>query len=104
MAERSEAFVILAGGFGTLYELFEVLTLNQLRYVDKPVLLLNTDGYYDRLLEQFEVMYEQRCAREACRQMYRTVTTPEEAMREILAWQPKALTGWMTDIPEGQVK
>lgn len=104
MAENSDAFVIATGGLGTLYELFEVLTLNQLRYLDKPVVLLNVDGYYDSLLAQFEVMYASRCAREKCREMYFVAESAEQAMEHILAWQPKALTGWMTDVPEGQVK
>ena len=104
MAENSDAFVIATGGLGTLYELFEVLTLNQLRYLDKPVVLLNVNGYYDRLLEQFEVMYENRGAREKCRQMYFVASTAQEAIDHILAWQPKALSGWMNDVPEGQVK
>ena len=50
MAERSDAFVALPGGIGTLEELFEVWTWRQLGYHDKPVGLLNTGGYYDKLL------------------------------------------------------
>jgi uncharacterized protein (TIGR00730 family) len=50
MAERAHAFVALPGGIGTFEELFEVWTWRQLGYHDKPVGLLNVDGYYDRLL------------------------------------------------------
>jgi uncharacterized protein (TIGR00730 family) len=50
MAERSDAFLALPGGIGTLEELFEVWTWRQLGYHDKPVGLLNTAGYYDKLL------------------------------------------------------
>jgi uncharacterized protein (TIGR00730 family) len=50
MAERSDAFLALPGGIGTLEELFEVWTWRQLGYHDKPVGLLNTDRYYDKLL------------------------------------------------------
>lgn len=50
MAERSDAFVALPGGIGTLEELYEVWTWQQLGYHDKPVALLNVDGYYDTLL------------------------------------------------------
>ncbi len=50
MAERSDAFVALPGGIGTLEELFEVWTWRQLGYHDKPLGLLNTAGYFDRLL------------------------------------------------------
>lgn len=51
MAERSDAFLALPGGIGTLEELFEVWTWRQLGYHDKPVGLLNVAGYYDRLVE-----------------------------------------------------
>ena len=50
MAERSDAFLALPGGIGTLEELFEVWTWRQLGYHDKPVGLLNVASYYDRLL------------------------------------------------------
>jgi uncharacterized protein (TIGR00730 family) len=50
MAERSDAFLALPGGIGTLEELFEVWTWRQLGYHDKPVGLLNAEGYYDALL------------------------------------------------------
>jgi uncharacterized protein (TIGR00730 family) len=50
MAERADAFVALPGGIGTLEELYEVWSWQQLGYHDKPVALLNVDGYYDALL------------------------------------------------------
>ncbi len=50
MAERSDAFVALPGGVGTFEELFEVWTWRQLGYHDKPLGLLNADGYYNGLL------------------------------------------------------
>lgn len=51
MAERADAFLALAGGIGTFEELFEVWTWRQLGYHDKPVGVLNTEGYYRRLVE-----------------------------------------------------
>lgn len=50
MAQHSDAFIALPGGIGTFEELFEVWTWRQLGYHDKPVGLLNVDGYYDTLL------------------------------------------------------
>lgn len=50
MAERADAFVTLPGGIGTLEELFEVWSWRYLGYHDKPVALLNVEGYYDALL------------------------------------------------------
>lgn len=50
MAQLSDAFIAMPGGFGTLEELFETVTWLQLSYHRKPVGLLNTGGYYDHLL------------------------------------------------------
>jgi uncharacterized protein (TIGR00730 family) len=50
MAERADVFLALPGGIGTFEELFEVWTWRQLGYHDKPIGLLNTEGYYDGLL------------------------------------------------------
>jgi uncharacterized protein (TIGR00730 family) len=50
MAERAQAFLAMPGGIGTLEEFFEVWTWRQLGYHDKPVGLLNTQGYFDALL------------------------------------------------------
>jgi len=50
MAERADAFLALPGGLGTFEELFEVWTWRQLGYHDKPIGILNADGYYDGLL------------------------------------------------------
>ena len=104
MSELSGAFCVLPGGFGTLYELFEILTLNQLRYMLKPVVILNTKGYYDKMAELFEVMYREKCAREMCRKLYSLVDTPEAAMKELAGWEAPELTRWLTDVPEGELK
>ena len=54
MESRSDAFVALSGGFGTLEELLEVLTLKQLGYHNLPVIIVNINGFYDPLIAQFE--------------------------------------------------
>jgi uncharacterized protein (TIGR00730 family) len=50
MAELANGFIAMPGGFGTLEELFEMLTWSQLGFHDKPIGLLNVDGFYDRLI------------------------------------------------------
>ncbi len=57
MAERADAFISLPGGIGTLEEMYEVWSWQQLGYHDKPVALLNVEGYYDALLEFHRVMH-----------------------------------------------
>lgn len=54
MFERSNAFVAMPGGFGTLEEVVETLTLRQLRYHDLPIYFLNIAGYFDPLLTFFD--------------------------------------------------
>ena len=54
MAELADAFVALPGGVGTLEELFEVFTWRLLGLHDKPVALLDPDGFYDPLVEQLD--------------------------------------------------
>lgn len=56
MADLSDAFVALPGGYGTMDEFCEILTWRQLRIHDKPIGLLNSAGYYDRLIELFDEM------------------------------------------------
>jgi hypothetical protein len=53
---RCEAALVLPGGFGTLDELFEIITWNQLTIHDKPIIILNSDGFYDALLQHIDCM------------------------------------------------
>jgi len=59
MYERSDAAIILPGGFGTLDELFEMLTWNQLSIHNKPIYILNTGGFYDSLLTHIKNMVKE---------------------------------------------
>ena len=54
--EKADAAIILPGGFGTMDELFEILTWNQLSIHDKPIYLLNTGGFYNALLQHINNM------------------------------------------------
>ena len=58
MYEISDAFIALPGGIGTLEELAEVITWKVLGIDNKPIFLLNLNGYYDHLIQQFKVMEE----------------------------------------------
>lgn len=56
MADASDGFIALPGGFGTMDEFFEIVTWRQLGIHDKPVGLLNHEGYYDKLIALFDAM------------------------------------------------
>lgn len=58
MAELADAFIALPGGIGTIEELMEVWTMNQLSEIDKPVGLLNTSGFFDTFLQFIDHMVE----------------------------------------------
>jgi uncharacterized protein (TIGR00730 family) len=70
MARRADAFVALPGGFGTLEELLEQLTLRLLGYHGKPILLVDVAGFWQPLLALFEHLYEERFARPESRRAY----------------------------------
>ena len=55
---RSDAFVALPGGIGTLDEVLEVMVANQLKQIDKPMFLLNLDGFFNPFLEQLRQMHQ----------------------------------------------
>lgn len=69
MADLSDGFVILPGGFGTLEEFFEVLTWLQLGLHSKPIGVLNVNGFYDPLFAQMEMMVQSRFLKPANRDL-----------------------------------
>lgn len=70
LEEKADAFIALPGGFGTLEEILEVLTLKQLGYHNKPVVFLNTNHFYDTLMDYFEILYAQSFAKPGYRNLY----------------------------------
>lgn len=59
MAQMADAFMALPGGFGTLDELFEIITWKQIGLHSKPIGLLNSDGFFDPLIQQAEQQIQQ---------------------------------------------
>ena len=80
MDDRSDAFVALPGGFGTLEELLEVLAHRQLRYHSKPIVIVNTAGFYDPLIALFDHLIDKQFANSRHRSSYEVVDSPAEAM------------------------
>lgn len=95
MRELSDAFIALPGGFGTIEEILEVLTLRQLNYHNKPVVFINTSNFFDHLFKQFEVSFEQNFAKDIYRALYFSAKDSNEALEFIGSYEPVDLdTKW----------
>lgn len=85
MEARADAFVTLPGGFGTLEEIMEILTLRQLDVVKKPCVFLNQDGFYDDLLRLFEKMLAEKFFKPSNMDLFRVAKTVPEIFAQIEA-------------------
>lgn len=83
METRADAFLALPGGFGTLEEIMEILTLRQLKVVNKPCVFLNQDGFYDPLLQLFERMLQDRFFKPSNMDVFRVAATVPEIFAKI---------------------
>ncbi len=100
MRELSDAFIALPGGFGTLEEILEVITLKQLDYHRKPIVFINTGNFYDHLFRQFEYSYTEHFAKPEYSSIYFIAQTPEEALSYIENYLPgEAISKWYK-VPE----
>ncbi|GAB4278477.1 MAG: TIGR00730 family Rossman fold protein [Marinilabiliales bacterium] len=70
MRDLSDAFIALPGGFGTIEETLEIITLKQLRYHKKPIVIFNQNGFYDFLLKQFAVLFKENFTKNGYSSLY----------------------------------
>ncbi|MDR1780440.1 MAG: TIGR00730 family Rossman fold protein [Tannerella sp.] len=80
MSAMSDAVVALPGGYGTLEELLEIITWRQLELYNKPVIVLNTNGFYDPLMAMFDRAVEQNFIRSDNRGLFIEARTPAEVL------------------------
>ena len=90
METRADAFVALPGGWGTLEELLEVLTLAHLDVLRKPVVILNQDGYYDELLALFARIIREKFMHDAIRGKFAVAQAPGEIFDLVENWREAA--------------
>lgn len=95
MADNSEAFVALPGGYGTLDEMFEILTWGQLGLHRKPCGLLNVDGYFDGLLAYLDRSVEEGFLKPEYRSLLSVGATPKDLLDKMLAQRVPPGEGWM---------
>ena len=84
MAEKADAFLALPGGIGTFEELFEVWTWRQLGYHDKPVGILNSDGYYDGLMAFIGQVVQDGFMSEWQTELVTVGTEPESLLQDLV--------------------
>lgn len=94
MADLSDAFVAMPGGVGTFEELFEVYTWAQLGYHQKPVALLDVDGYYDPLIAMLKHTVEEGFMRAAYLDMLQVAADPAAMIKLLQRYTPPMIDKW----------
>jgi uncharacterized protein (TIGR00730 family) len=94
MKELADGFVALPGGLGTMEELFEILTWQQLGYHAKPCGLINTLGYFNHLLSFVDHAVSEGFLKPAHRQLILVKTEPRPLIDSILKYKPELVDKW----------
>ncbi len=90
MDKRSDAFIVLPGGIGTLEEAMEILSMRQLHLTDKPLVFINTLGFYNGLRATFDEMVDLKFAKASIKDMYAMVPDPQSALDYLFNHQAPA--------------
>ena len=104
LAQISDAFIAFPGGMGTLDELFEMITMTQLRVQDKPIGILNIAGYYDHLLDFLDRAVKDGFIRKEHRNNLKVSAQIEDLMEQMLGFEPVKMTHWIKDIKKKSTK
>ena len=96
MMDLSDGFIALPGGYGTFDELCEVLSWAQLGLHQKPIGILNIEGYYDLFVKMLNHAAAERFLRPEHREMLLEATTPEQILAAMRAYVPRQVKKWIT--------
>ena len=97
MAELADGFIALPGGWGTLEEIFEMLTWAQLGFHEKPCGLLNVEGYYDNLIAFLENSFSKKFVKELYRPLLMTSDQPAELLDQFTVYQAPKVRKWVSE-------
>lgn len=97
MADLADGFIALPGGWGTLEEIFEMLTWAQLGFHDKPCGLLNSEGYYDDLIRFLENSFAQQFVKELCRPMLMKNPDPSVLLDQFAYYRAPKVRKWVSE-------
>lgn len=100
MGKLSDAFISLPGGIGTLDELFEVMSWNQLELMNKPVAIFNVDNYYDQLITFIDHTVNERFIKPEHRQNLIIESEEEKLLEKIRTYEPVKVDGgkWIKEL------
>ena len=97
MAELADGFIAMPGGWGTLEEIFEMLTWAQLGFHEKPCGLLNVEGYYNNLVGFLEHSFEQEFVRDLYRPILMQANEPAALLDQFSTYQAPKVRKWMSE-------
>lgn len=95
MAELSDGFIAMPGGFGTIEELLEVLTWSQLGFHQKPCAILNVDGYFDTLMQFLDHSVDQGFVKPIHRNMLLVHAQPEPLLALMETYEHPVMDKWI---------
>lgn len=95
MHEISDGFIALPGGYGTLEELFEIITWGQLGLHQKPIGILNCNNFFDSMLQFLDTMVTQGFLKQANRDMLLVDDSPEGLLTQMENYKPQAIPKWI---------
>lgn len=98
LADLSDAFIAMPGGYGTFDELFEMLTVSQLDLHHKPIGLLNIDGFFDHLSKQLDRMISDNFLKNVHRNMLLEDDEPEGLLKKLQLYNPPSQDKWINKI------
>ena len=97
MNNLSDGVIALPGGFGTLEELFEMLTWTQLGLHEKPIGILNINGYYDSLINLLDTMVDKQFLKDVHRQMVLVSDDIDELLNKMKAYRAPITGKWISE-------
>ncbi len=100
MFELGDAFIAMPGGFGTLEELFEVVTWAQLGLHQKPIGILNVNGFYDPLIAQLDHMVSKGLLKQGNRDLIMIDGSVDGLLAKMEAYEPISAKKWISDLDQ----
>ena len=96
MDQKSDAFITLPGGLGTMEEALEILSMKQLKLTPKPLLFINTCNFFDGLISNLQEMVDLKFAKKETLDLFAVEPGPEQALDYILNYEPPKISSkWL---------